>query len=102
MSSTMIFTGAVGGIVGGLLFLLAGLALSLIADFEAVDFHGADVASICGAFVFLTVGAHSFDLIDKRRRDGKIRYYAKNGWTVERDKRIDYQRKENEERQRYL
>lgn len=64
------FTTAIGGIAGGLVFMLSGLILTVISRFSLSDFRVSETILIAAAFVLLAVGAHFLDLIE---RDGKLR-----------------------------
>ncbi|MGI9036977.1 MAG: hypothetical protein ACR2GD_13200 [Pyrinomonadaceae bacterium] len=72
------FIGAVGGIAGGLVMLLAGIILSAIAYFERINFHGGEVILIVAALAFLAIGAHFSDSIEKKEKAQK----AERCWRI--------------------
>ena len=62
------FVGSFGGLLGGMLLLLAGLFLSTEIFVTKINFHGLEVVLLVLAFFFLGIGAHCLDLMDKERK----------------------------------
>ncbi len=65
------FVAAIGGIVAGLILMAAGLILSAISFFTQINFDVWEMFLIVSAFVFLTIGAHFLDLIDREKKARK-------------------------------
>ena len=62
------FVGSFGGLLGGMLLLLAGLFLSTEIFVTKINFHGLEVVLLVLAFFFLSIGAHCLDLMDKESK----------------------------------
>lgn len=60
--------GATSGLSLGLILLVTGIILSVFAFFEKTNFDNAELIMIVTSFVFLGLGAHCLDLLEK----GKI------------------------------
>lgn len=60
--------GAAGSMLLGLILLVAGVILSALAFFEKADFDRSEIIMLAASFVFLGLGAHCLDLLDKERK----------------------------------
>ena len=66
--SSLVKLGAVGGLLFGLVLLVAGIVLSALAFFENVNFNNTEVIMIALSFTLLGLGAHCLDLLEKDRK----------------------------------
>ena len=60
--------GATSGLSLGLIILAAGIILSFFAFFEKTNFDNAELLLIVTSFVFLGLGAHCLDLLEKEKK----------------------------------
>lgn len=60
--------GVASGIVGGLILILTGLILTIISYFEQNNFDTEEIILLVSGLAFLTIGAHSLDLIEKDKK----------------------------------
>ncbi len=63
--SSVNFVGAISGLAGGFILILSGFVLSIISFFTPMNFGGWQVILFITAFIFLAIGAHFLDLIDR-------------------------------------
>jgi cytochrome c biogenesis protein CcdA len=62
------FVGAMGGLVSGFVLILSGFILSAVSLFTRTNFNGWEVILIVTGFIFLAMGAHFLDLIDRKNK----------------------------------
>lgn len=74
------FAGAIGGIAGGLVLMLGGIIFSSVSYFSGISFHSLDVIAIAAAFIFLAVGAHFLDLMEREKKAKRIEYCKRQGF----------------------
>ena len=64
----LIVTGTFVGLIGGILLMLTGLILATEVFVAKINFHSIEVVFLVLSFIFLGIGTHCLDLMDKKRR----------------------------------
>lgn len=63
--------GVICGVSFGLLLLLGGIVLSIIAFFNKVNFHGVEVLMIIVSGILWSLAAYCMDLLDEEKKRKK-------------------------------
>ena len=53
-------------LIGGMILMIAGLALWAVKDIEQIKLHNVDTFLIVAAFVLFAAGSHFLDAIDRK------------------------------------
>lgn len=82
----LLMLGAVGGIVLGVLLSLIGIFLSIEVFAAHFETHRLEILFLVSSFVFLAVGAHCMDKIDKVRKPERVERCQRNGLSDRKQK----------------
>ncbi len=63
--------GAAGGLLFGSISFATGVALSILASFERINFDNTEIILLTSAFALLGLGAHCLDLLEKERKTNR-------------------------------